>query len=150
MRDIVYKHSAGGLIFKDGQVLLINWEPPRSTFDFPKGTIEPGESAEAACLREVFEETGYRTTIHAYIGQTHYEYDWEDGTHHDKIVDYYILQPTHDPAVQPEREPHETFENSWQPIDRALELLTKEIDKQILRKAIILHSHAKHEHVPAE
>jgi len=137
-RDVVHKHSAGGLIFKDGAVLLINWDPPRSTFDFPKGTLELGESAELACVREVFEETGYRTKVMTYIGQTHYEYDWTDGRHHSKIVDYFLLELVHDTPSTPEREPHETFENTWRPVGEALGLLTKDIDKDILVKAIAI------------
>jgi len=134
--DVVRKHSAGGLIFKDGAVLLINWDPPRSTFDFPKGTLELGESAELACVREVFEETGYRTKVMTYIGQTHYEYDWTDGRRHSKIVDYFLLELVHDVPSTPEREPYETFVNAWRPIDEALGLLTRDADKDILAKAI--------------
>ena len=138
MTNVVYKHSAGGLIFKDGQVLLINWEPPRSSYDFPKGTIEPGESPEEACVREVFEETGYRTKVGEYIGQTRYEYDWSDGVHHDKRVDYYLLELTDGIATQPKREPYETFENTWRSVDEALVLLTKDMDKAILQKALAI------------
>jgi len=141
---VVYKHSAGGLVFKDNHVLLINWEPPRSTFDFPKGTIEPGESPEATCVREVLEETGYATRIISYIGQTHYEYDWTDGTHHDKRVDYYLLALTDSEGATPAREAHEKFENVWCSIDEAVALITKDIDKDILRKALEIRDTIKH------
>ena len=136
MKEVVHKHSAGGLIFKDDAVLLINWEPPRSSFDFPKGTIEDGESIESACIREVFEETGYTTRIVSYIGQTNYEYDWKDGTHHKKIVDYFLLELVDDSVSTPEREIYETFDNAWRTTTDAMVLLTKDIDKAILAKAL--------------
>lgn len=136
MKEIIYKHSSGGLIFHDDQVLLINWQPPRSSFDFPKGTIEAGETPEQTCLREVLEETGYRTKIIAPIGQTHYEYDWVDGSHHDKTVDYFLLELLKGDTLRPAREAHETFENIWLSTDDALHYLTRRHDRAILRKAL--------------
>jgi 8-oxo-dGTP pyrophosphatase MutT (NUDIX family) len=61
--------SYGGVVFDDvGRVLL---RRPREEFDgyvwtFAKGRPEPGETPEAAALREVQEETGVQTAI---IGQ---------------------------------------------------------------------------------
>jgi 8-oxo-dGTP pyrophosphatase MutT (NUDIX family) len=135
---IVKKHSAGGLLFEKNKVLLIHWDPPRSSYDFPKGSIELNETPEQACLREVLEETGYSTKIVGFIGQTHYEYDWIDGTHHDKIVDYFLLDITNVSNSVPKRELHETFRNVWLDVDKALELLTRDIDKEILSKALTI------------
>jgi 8-oxo-dGTP pyrophosphatase MutT (NUDIX family) len=135
---IVKKHSAGGLLFDKNKVLLIHWDPPRSSYDFPKGSIEPNETPEQACLREVLEETGYNAKIVEYIGQTHYEYDWIDGTHHDKIVDYFLLDITDISNSVPKRELYETFQNVWLDVNRAMELLTRDIDKEILAKALAI------------
>ena len=134
MTQTIHKHSAGGLVIRDGAVLLIHWDEPRNSYDFPKGSIEAGESPEVACVREVLEETGFDTKIIRYVGQTHYEYDWIDGTHHDKIVDYFLLEVMSE--SKPQRELHETFENVWMPIHEALKILTRDIDKDILKKAI--------------
>jgi len=135
---IVKKHSAGGLLFNNGNVLLIHWDPPRSSYDFPKGTIEPNETPEQACVREVLEETGYDTKIVEFIGQTHYEYDWTDGTHHVKTVDYFLLKNTHLSESAPKREAHETFQNVWVDVDKAMDLLTRDVDKEILFKALAI------------
>ncbi len=136
MSKTKYLHSAGGLIIQNNEVLLIHWDAPRSSYDFPKGTIERGESPEQACVREVLEETGFSTEIINYIGQTHYEYDWVNGKHYDKIVDYFLLTLTSKEPVLPRRELFETFDNVWLPIDEALEKLTRDIDKDILRNAL--------------
>jgi 8-oxo-dGTP pyrophosphatase MutT (NUDIX family) len=45
-------------------------------FETPGGGIDPGESAETACIRECYEETGYRVKIVAELGE---------------VVDYYNL-----------------------------------------------------------
>lgn len=136
MADIVYKHSAGGLVFKDKKVLLIHWEPPRSSYDFPKGTIEAGETPDVTCVREVFEETGYHVNIIAPLGQTQYEYVWTDDNIHKKTVDYYLLELADDTRYTPARELYETFENIWLDPQEALQLLTRDVDKAILQKAL--------------
>lgn len=135
----VYKHSAGGVVLHNGQVLLIHWDPPRDSYDFPKGAIDKNESPEDACLREVYEETGYRTQIVRFIGTTHYEYAWKDGTHHHKTVEYFLLalDPDDQQNPTPKRERHETFVNAWVPIVDAEATITRDIDKEILRKTNI-------------
>jgi len=56
--------SAGALIERidkgEKQILLV--EHRDNTYVFPKGHIEPNESAEEAAKREIYEETGYSTT----------------------------------------------------------------------------------------
>lgn len=142
MSKVVYLHSAGGILFKGNEVLLIHWEAPRNSYDFPKGGIEPGESIEQASVREVREETGFITRVVDYIGQTHYEYDWKDGNHHDKTVDYFLHEITGEPETAPQRERFETFENIWVTIDEAMRVLTRDIDKELLQKAIVVrHKH---------
>lgn len=136
MTDVIKKHSAGGLVCNNGKVLLINWDAPRSSYDIPKGTVEPGEYPEDTCVREVFEETGYHTKIITFIGQTHYEYDWNDGTRHDKTVDYYLLALVDDTPPTPRREAHETFHNVWIEADKALEVITRDTDKPIIEAAL--------------
>ncbi|MCK5289910.1 MAG: NUDIX domain-containing protein, partial [Candidatus Aenigmarchaeota archaeon] len=51
-----HTHSAGGVIVKDGRVIVVN-QKGRS-WSLPKGHIEDGEDADAAAIREIAEETG--------------------------------------------------------------------------------------------
>lgn len=138
MIDVIYKHSAGGLIFKDGNVLLIHWDSPRASYDFPKGGIEVGETPDVTCLREVFEETGYHVNILASLGHTQYDYIRTDGKNGNKRVEYYLLELADDAAPTPAREAHETFENVWLDPQDALRLLTRDVDKVILQKALAM------------
>lgn len=140
MTDNIATYSAGGLVVKDGQVLVIHWDPPRSSYNFPKGTMEVGESPEITCVREVFEETGYHVKILAHIGQNEFDYVREDGENGHKIVDYYLLELADDAEPTPAREAYETFENVWLDYADALQLLTRDIDKDILQKALKLYS----------
>ena len=131
-------HSAGGVLIKDGKVLLIHWDKPRDSYDFPKGGIKWFESPEKACVREVFEETGYKVRTVKFIGSNSYDYDWPNGLHFDKEVDYYLLELVDDTPYPPQREKYETFENVWVDISKAETIITREINKDIFKKALEL------------
>lgn len=55
----------------DGRLLLVlRAHPPSAgTWSLPGGRIEPGESAETACVREVAEETGLVVAVVRHVGQ---------------------------------------------------------------------------------
>lgn len=65
-----------GIILKDGQVLLvkrtkqdIGKDGQILNWGFPGGKIEPGESKEAAVVREIYEETGYTVSIERFLSE---------------------------------------------------------------------------------
>ena len=63
--------SAGGVVVDaDGNVALIRERDRRGRrrWTLPKGRIDPGETAESAALREVYEESGLRASIVRPIG----------------------------------------------------------------------------------
>lgn len=63
---------AGALVRDDaGRLLLVlRAHPPAAgSWSLPGGRIEPGESAEAACVREVAEETGLTVAVVRHVGQ---------------------------------------------------------------------------------
>jgi 8-oxo-dGTP diphosphatase len=55
----------------DGRLLLIRrgHAPHEGLWSLPGGRVEPGESAEAAVVREVLEETGLRVRAGAAVGR---------------------------------------------------------------------------------
>ena len=51
-----HTHSAGGVIVKDGRVIITNQNG--NSWSLPKGHIEQGEDTITAAKREIMEETG--------------------------------------------------------------------------------------------
>lgn len=69
-----YYHNAAAatvaVIFDDEGRLLVTrraLDPARGTLDLPGGFVDPGESIDEGCLREVREETGAEAAIVRYL-----------------------------------------------------------------------------------
>ncbi|TFI00455.1 NUDIX hydrolase [Micrococcus lylae] len=64
--------GAYALIVQDRSVLLSAWRSPSDDvyWTLPGGGIELGESPEQACVREVWEETGYDCRLVGLLGVT--------------------------------------------------------------------------------
>jgi 8-oxo-dGTP diphosphatase len=80
---------AGGIIFDaDGRLLVIRrgTPPAAGSWSVPGGRCEPGESAEAACVREVAEETGLAVAVLSFAGRV--QRDGPEGVIYD--IDDYI------------------------------------------------------------
>src|SRR2546430_10439078 len=61
--------GASAAVFRDGAVLLIERAKGalKGRWSLPGGHIEPGETARAAAVREVHEETGVEADIHGLV-----------------------------------------------------------------------------------
>jgi 8-oxo-dGTP pyrophosphatase MutT (NUDIX family) len=66
----------------------------RAVLGLPKGLVDPGESPQAAALREVHEETGLVAQIVAKLTDIKYVYTrtWGDGDRVFKVVSFYLLR----------------------------------------------------------
>jgi len=60
----------------------------------PKGLVDAGERAEAAAIREVYEETGLRAEAIEKLADIKYVYQrsWSDGERVFKIVSFYLMR----------------------------------------------------------
>jgi 8-oxo-dGTP pyrophosphatase MutT (NUDIX family) len=87
---VVRQHSAGGLVVRDAQVLLIA-TAGGARWQLPKGRLEEGETPEQAALREVREETGVTGRIVAPLPGIDYWFAEGRRKRIRKHVDYFLL-----------------------------------------------------------
>jgi 8-oxo-dGTP diphosphatase len=66
-----------GVIERDGRILIAqrkNRQPHALKWEFPGGKVEPGETGEAAMLRELEEELAIRARVECEIMRYEYQY----------------------------------------------------------------------------
>ena len=133
--------SAGGVLVRrlGGRWVFAAIRPagrPRGLWALPKGQIDPGESAEAAALREVAEETGARGRSLGKLGDVRYWFNWE-GERIFKVVSFFLLRHEHgrlgDLAVEFR---HEIADVRWLPLEDAERLLAYAGEREMARKAL--------------
>jgi len=119
--------AAGGLVRgDDGRVLLVH-RPRYDDWTLPKGKLDAGETFEQAALREVREETGLRCTLGREVATTEYR----DHKGRPKVVRYWSME-----IEGGEFEPNdEVDEVCWLGLGDAVEQLTYERDREVLRAA---------------
>ena len=111
----VEEHSAGGLVVNAaGAAALIGRRSRRGEllWSFPKGHIEPGETAEQAAVREIEEETGILGRVVAAVGSTDFWFMARSRRVH-KTVQHFLLE-----FVQGElcSDDHEVSAVAWIPL----------------------------------
>ena len=102
--------------------------PRYDDWTLPKGKDDPGETPEQAALREVEEETGYRTRIVASLDEI--TYPGPKGRI--KKVHYFAMRPLAGGTFTPNREVDEI---RWLDPAAAAELLTYPHDRDLVRHA---------------
>jgi 8-oxo-dGTP diphosphatase len=117
-------HAAGGLVARDGKVLVVH-RPRYDDWSLPKGKLDPGESWEAAALREVHEETGVRARLAQELRPVHYT----DRHGRPKTVRYWLMAPEDVPPFAPN---DEVDELAWLAPEEAEERLSYAHDRQLV------------------
>ena len=122
--------QAGAIVFRrdDGfvRVLLVRAKKDPGLWVFPKGHIEPGESARVTALREAFEEAGVSGLIVGRAGPT---LRFRAGDQ-EVAVEYYLVEMTAEMA-SPERR-----EKCWCLPEEADARLVFEDARDLLRTAV--------------
>jgi 8-oxo-dGTP pyrophosphatase MutT (NUDIX family) len=116
----------------DGQreYLLVEARRSRGHWVLPKGHVEPGETLEAAAVREVQEEAGVRAEVIARAGESEYVVGGEP-----LRVAFYLMRYRGVTERQEERA------IAWRPYEDALRLLRFDDTRRILTQAHALASH---------
>ena len=120
--------SCGCIVIDNGKVLLI--QHLKGHWDIPKGHMEAGETEQETALREVKEETGVDVEIISDKKST-LEYTVENGNL--KEVIYFIAKKI---GGEEKAQETEVSEIRWLAFDEAVEMLTYDNSKELLRKAI--------------
>jgi 8-oxo-dGTP pyrophosphatase MutT (NUDIX family) len=133
--------SAGGVLVKrlNGAWMVAAIRPggkPVGLWVLPKGQIDPGESGEAAALREVEEETGARGRVLGKLGDTRYWFNWE-GERVFKVVSFFLVRYVGGRLGDIRAEfRHEVAEVRWLPLADAPTLLAYGGERQMASRAI--------------
>jgi 8-oxo-dGTP diphosphatase len=121
--------AAGGVVWRRGAggiEVAVAHRPHRRDWSLPKGKLDPGESWEAAALREVLEEIGFRCRLGRELPPTSYM----DQKGRSKVVRYWLMEPE-EGEFEPNREVDEL---RWLIPSAAAELLTYPHDQELVRE----------------
>jgi 8-oxo-dGTP pyrophosphatase MutT (NUDIX family) len=126
-----YSH-AGGIVARtvDGEreYLLVEARRSRGEWVLPKGHIEPGETAEAAAVREVQEEAGVRAAVVARAGESEYAVEGEPV----RII-FFLMRYLGESSREEERA------YTWRRFEDALRLLRFDDTRRVLTQAHALN-----------
>ncbi|HET9073351.1 MAG TPA: NUDIX domain-containing protein [Solirubrobacteraceae bacterium] len=129
------ERSAGGVVVRGEEIVVVvpvkRAADGRRVLGLPKGHPELGESDERAALREVREEAGVAAEIVGLIGETRYEYE-RKGRRRDKSVVFFLMRYL---SGDPADHDHEMEDAGWMPIEQAIDRLTYEGERDIVRRA---------------
>lgn len=130
--------SAGGVAFRrqaEQTLVALISVGEQSRWQLPKGTVGENEQNETAALREVREEAGISTEMVQLVDKiTYWFYTGKPGKRiriHKEVYFYLLKYRSGDPADHD----HEVNEARWVEINQAIEMLTFESEREVLRKA---------------
>lgn len=130
-----YKRStlaAGAVLWRgdladiDSIEVAVIHRPHYDDWSLAKGKVDPGESLPTCAAREILEETGYEVRLGKLLGKV--TYPVLDRT---KVVYYWTGEVLGGEFIPND----EVDEIRWLPIPEAMELLSYEVDRNVLAKA---------------
>lgn len=126
---MIKEKSAGCIIIENEKILLV--KQTSGNWGFPKGHLEKGESETEAAIRETKEETNLDVTILDENKRYSIEYDTNKGTHKEAV--YFLAKKT---SNNISRQESEITEIKWFNFEEAIETISFENAKELLRKVL--------------
>ncbi len=125
--------SAGGVVVRDGQVIVIVPARTRApnVLALPKGHPDGDESPLEAAVREVREETGVEAEPIEKLGEIEYTYERKRGPV-DKRVAFWLFE-YRSGELSPD---HEIAAARWMPLEEAVRSLTYEGEREMVQRAL--------------
>jgi 8-oxo-dGTP pyrophosphatase MutT (NUDIX family) len=130
------ERSYGGVVVRDGDVLVITPAGRSRIRTLPKGGADPGESREATAVREVREETGVVARVVEHLGDVEYWYR-RGGRRVFKTVAFYLCDYVSGDTADHD---HEVEEARWMPLERARTELSYPGERDLIERALSKHS----------
>jgi len=130
--------SAGGVVVRldAGRPLFLLIRDSYRNWGFPKGHLEAGETADAAAMREVAEETGLGDLrLRGEIETIDWYFRFRGRLIH-KVCHFFLME-TESAATCPQRDEGITA-CRWESIERATELVSYDNAREVLRRAFQL------------
>jgi 8-oxo-dGTP pyrophosphatase MutT (NUDIX family) len=131
--------ASGGIIIRGGQALLLH-KHKKDEYVLPKGHVEPGETLEAAALREAREETGFANLrLLDSLGTLQSQFEYR-GYWVERDETYFVMQLI-DEAPDETRDyddalhDRDTFQQLWLPVTEAAGRLTYEPARTFMLRA---------------
>lgn len=125
--------AAGCVVWRRGseelEVLVVH-RPRYDDWSFPKGKLDPGESAIAAAVREVEEETGLHVSVGPRLRDDHYTIS----SGQPKTVSYWIARPPDSADVSDYAANAEVDGVAWLPLSEARHRLSYPRDVELLKE----------------
>ena len=126
--------AAGGVVVRNRQTpgrvpeVAVVHRAGYDDWSLPKGKLDPGESEEAAALREVEEETGLRCRIVRFVQTVRYA----DGRGRTKTVAYWLMEPVGG-ELRPD---HEIDDARWARAADVASVLTYPRDVEVVEASL--------------
>jgi len=126
---LTFVQQAGGIVFRRNgagiSILLVRAKRDPSAWIFPKGHIEPGETARTTAVRETREEAGVQGEALGEIGDPQ-EFEWLGRWYR---VQYFLIRMTS------ESDETDGREKAWFPFDEARDRVSFESARDLLNQA---------------